>query len=94
MAVGRAARRAARAPAVERVMGPAQVDVALDLLELTELAWHDCYGELTPSDQVVDDMLVCSRGELAGLVRAARLGTTDWRDLRMEADAIRAEAAG
>lgn len=94
MAVGRAARRAARAAAVEQVMGPAHADVALDLLELTELAWHDCYGELTPPDQVIDDLLVCSGGDLAGLVRAARLGTTDWRDLRMAADAIRAETAG
>ena len=60
-----------------------QVESVLDLLELTEFAWHDCYDEIAPSDDVVDDLLVCSRGDLAGLVRAARLAVTDRRDLRL-----------
>lgn len=60
-------------------------EAALDLLELTEFAWHDCYGEVTPPDQVVDDMLVVAQGSLAGLARAARLDIKDSRDLRLRA---------
>jgi hypothetical protein len=45
MVVGRAARRAARAAQVEAVLGKAHAPAALDLLELAEFAWHDCYGE-------------------------------------------------
>jgi hypothetical protein len=71
------------------VLGDDEVGAALDLLELVELAWHDCYGEITPSDAVVDDMLVLSEGTLAGLVAAALLAVTDWRDLRIAADALR-----
>ncbi len=68
------------------MFGEAGADRALDLLELVELAWHDCYGERSPSDQVIDDMLVVSDGTLDGLVAAAHLGITDWRDLRVAAD--------
>jgi hypothetical protein len=74
---------------VAAVVGDDEVGAALDLLELVELAWHDCYGEITPSDAVVDDVLVLSGGTLAGLVVAARLAVTDWRDLRIAADALR-----
>lgn len=62
--------------------------VALDLLELTELAWHDCYGEVTPPDQVIDDIFAVAQGTLAGLVRAARLAIEDFRDLRMKANLL------
>ena len=44
MVVGRAARRAARAAQVEALLGRAHAPAALDLLELAEFAWHDCYG--------------------------------------------------
>ena len=71
------------------VFGEAGADRALDLLELVELAWHDCYGERSPSDQVIDDMLLVSDGTLDGLVAAAHLGITDWRDLRVAADELR-----
>jgi hypothetical protein len=54
------------------VLDREQVPAALDLLELTELAWHDCYGEITPSDEVIDDILACSRGDLARMARVAR----------------------
>lgn len=91
MVVGRAARRAARAAQIEAVLGEGQVPAALDLLELTEFAWHDCYGEITPPDDVVDDILICSRGDLARMIRVARLAVEDSRDLRMAADALRAE---
>jgi predicted kinase len=46
-----------------------------------EMAWHDCYGEVAPSDDVVDDVLLCSEGTLDGLVNAAHLAVVDRRDL-------------
>jgi len=85
--IGRSARRAARAARVEAIFGKHQVAAALDLLELTELAWHDCYQEISPPDPVIEDILGCSPGHLAGLVWAARLA---YRDLRLAADEIRA----
>jgi len=68
------------------VFGEDGAERALDLLEIVELAWHDCYGERTPSDGVIDDMLLVSGGTLDGLIAAALLGITDWRDLRVAAD--------
>lgn len=38
-------------------------DAAHDLLELTEVAWHDCYNEVTPSDQVVEDPFWSPKGQ-------------------------------
>ena len=76
-------------PRVVEVFGEEQVSVALDLLELTELAWHDCYGETSPPEAVIEDMLLLSRGSVARLVQAARLAVTDWRDLRVAADELR-----
>ncbi|MEY2421787.1 MAG: hypothetical protein QOI95_1854 [Acidimicrobiaceae bacterium] len=89
MAISRAERRAERRERVVTTFGEDQAEIVLDLLELTELAWHDCYNEITPSDDIVDDLLVCSRGELAGLVRAARLAVADWRDLKVWAQTER-----
>jgi hypothetical protein len=63
--------------------------LALDLLELTELAWHDCYGDITPPEDIVDDMVVCAEGDLGKLIVAARLALRDWRDLKVTADALR-----
>ena len=57
----RALRREQRRPRVEAAFG-STAGAALDLLELTELAWHDCYGEVSPPDKVVDDILVVSAG--------------------------------
>ena len=71
------------------MFGSEQAPVALDLLELVELAWHDVYGDITPPDQVIDDLFVVSEGRIDRLVRAARLAVTDWRDLRVAADDIR-----
>ena len=48
MVIGRAARRAAREPELQESFGPDRAAAALDLLELLELAWHDCYGDVTP----------------------------------------------
>lgn len=63
-------------------------DAALDVLELTEFAWHDCYGDVSPPDEVVADILTVSEGRLDRLAHAARLAVEDFRDLRMQAEAI------
>lgn len=62
---------------------------ALDLLELTDLAWHDCYGEPSPPEDLVEDMLVVSEGSIAKLIEAARLCVVDWRDLKVAAEELR-----
>ena len=66
-----------------------RTDRALDLLELLEMAWHDVYGEISPPEDVVDDILLLSEGNLRLLIRWARLAVTDWRDLRLTADDVR-----
>ena len=91
MAVSRAERRDERRPRVAAPFEPSEVEPALDLLELTELAWHDCYGDRNPSEQQVDDMLLLSGGKLPGLIASCHLGTTDWRDLKEAADRRRRE---
>ena len=92
MAVGRVERRREREPRFVAVFGEQQAPVALDLFDLFELAWHDCYGEVTPSLDVVEDMLTLSDGTIGGLVHAALLAVTDWRDLRVAADTRRNRA--
>jgi len=87
MVDSRASRRAARAERAAREFG-ADADAALDLLELTELAWHDCYGEIAPPDEVVDDIFIVADGDFPTLVRCARLAVTDFRDLRVSRLAI------
>lgn len=88
MAISRTDRRQQRGVRARQLFG-ADADVALDLLELAELAWHDCYGEITPPDAVVEDIWLVSGGDLRELVRAVRLAVTDFRDLRMSADQLR-----
>jgi hypothetical protein len=90
MAVSRAERRTERTPAFTRALGEDRAQLALDLMEILEFAWHDCYGDITPPPEVVDDILVCSEGQLDQMIRAVRLALTDWRDLRMWADRLRA----
>ena len=92
MAVGRAERRAERRTKVA-VLFADRTDRALDLLELVEMAWHDAYGEITPSEDVIDDVLILSEGNLRLLIRWARLAVEDWRDVRVEADKVRASRA-
>ena len=92
MAISRGERRTEREPVVLALFGADAASSALDLLELVEFAWHDCYDEVTPSDEVVADILVVSGGTLEGLIRAARLAVTDSRDLRVAADHLRADA--
>ena len=85
MAIGRAERRAAREERIRTEFG-SNFETALDLLELFELAWHDTYGEITPPDAVIDDVILLADGSVAGLVRAVRLAVVDWRDARIAAD--------
>jgi hypothetical protein len=92
MAVGSEGRRAQRRPRVAARFGAEHVEAALDLLHLADMAWHDCYApELEIEPRVLDDILVCAGGDLAALIRAARLAVIDFRDLRLAADAIRRE---
>ncbi|MGH3649210.1 MAG: hypothetical protein ACRDU9_00760 [Acidimicrobiia bacterium] len=48
------------------------------------------YGEVSPPDRVIDDVLALSRGDLDALIRWARLAVLDWRDVRVAADEVRA----
>lgn len=96
MAVGRAERFEERRARVVAVFGE-DVDtlrLVSEVLALTEMAWHDCYREITPPDSIVDDILLCSEGTLRGLIRAAHLAVIDSRDLSVWASALRSSAAG
>lgn len=88
MVIGRKNRRAERSDRVASVIGAPQLEAALDALELMEFAWHDCYGQPNPPEDVVDDVLTVSRGNLADLVSAALLAVTDRRDLRIAAERV------
>lgn len=89
MAISRDERRAGRKKRVVGVFGDALADPVLDLLELTDLAWHDVYDEIAPSEEIVDDILLCSEGEIGKLIRVARMAVADWRDLKVSALELR-----
>jgi hypothetical protein len=91
MVTSRADRRLAREQRARELFGP-RADAALDVFELLELAWHDCYGEPTPPDVVIEDVWVVADGDVGRLVSAARLAVIDSRDLRLHADARRAQS--
>jgi hypothetical protein len=91
VAIGREARRAERAPLVESVLGKSAASAGLDLLELIEYAWHDCYGEITPPDDVILNILICSRGDLATMIHATKVALRDWRDLHLWAQHVNSE---
>lgn len=95
MAVGRAERFEKRRPRVVAVFGddPGTLRAVSDVLALLEMAWHDCHGEVTPPESVIDDVLVCSRGSLSGLIGAAHLAVVDSRDLSVSASAVRRSGA-
>lgn len=90
MAVSRAERRAERRTKVA-VLFADRTDRALDLLEILEMAWHDEYGDITPPEEVIDDILLLSEGNLRHLIRWTRLALVDWRDVRVAADGVRAD---
>ena len=88
MAISRADRRRDRSARARTDFGP-DAEAVLDVLELTEFAWHDCFGEVTPPDAVIDDVLTVASGDVAQFVRAARLAVEDYRDLRLAAESLR-----
>ncbi|MGH7297039.1 MAG: hypothetical protein ACRELB_19025 [Polyangiaceae bacterium] len=79
---------------MENVFGKEAAPAVLDLLELTELAWHDCYDEITPPEDIIDEILFCSEGDLVKVLQAARLAVEDWRDLKVWAQTLRAGRGG
>ncbi|GAB2605062.1 hypothetical protein Aab01nite_78900 [Paractinoplanes abujensis] len=91
MALGSAQRRTERRPRIEAAFPGAQVEPALDLLDLADRAWHDAYGprDLAVPDGVLDDVLLLAGSDLAALVVIARQAVIDFRDVRVAADARR-----
>ena len=86
MPIGKAERCKGREQRIANLFEEDQLQTALDLLELTEPAWHDRYEELTPSEEVIDEILIVSQGIFDGLITAARLAVIDSRDLRIAAE--------
>ena len=91
MAIGSEQRRRERKPRVEGQFAGKQVDAVLDLLHLMDMAWHDCYGpeELEVPPAVLDDVLLLADGDLTALIKLVRAAVTDFRDVRIAADAER-----
>ena len=77
----------------EAAHGRASIEYGADADAALELAWHDIHGDVTPPPQVVEDVWRLADGDLGGLAAAARLAVTDWRDLRVAADEVRARLA-
>ncbi len=96
MAIGRAERFEERKPRVAAVFGGDEQSLAAvaRVFELMEMAWHDCYAEVTPAEDVIDDILLCSGGTLGGLVDAAHLAVIDRRDLSVWASGLRTDDRG
>jgi hypothetical protein len=92
MAIGSEQRRMERRRRIEADFPASHVEAALDLLHLTDMAWHDCYGpeELALPDLVLEDILLLADGGLVALISIARQAVIDFRDTQMEADALRA----
>lgn len=88
MVIGEADRRRSRSPRATGVFG-SQAAAALDALALLDMAWHDCYGETCPPEQVIEDIWLVANGDLAQFISAAHLAVIDFRDLRMSANEMR-----
>ena len=84
MAIGRQARRQEQLPRLQTEFAE-DVDAALQVLDLLDRAWHDCYS-VTPREAVVEDVFFTAQGDLSRLIDAAHLAVQDWRDLRVRAD--------
>jgi hypothetical protein len=93
--VGSEQRRDERRGPVAARFGAGEVDVVLDFLHLVDMAWHDCYGprELAMPERVLDDVLLLAGGDLGRLITVARQAVLDFRDVRVAADAERAQGA-
>lgn len=74
---------------MEQILGQHLAAAGLDLLELAEYAWHDCYGDITPPDDVILNILTCSQGDLGTMIRAVRVAVRDDRDLYLWAEQAR-----
>ena len=94
MAIGSEQRRRERKPRIETLFAGEQVEAVLDLLDLMDMAWHDCYGpqELEVPPDVLDDVLLLADGDLAVLVRVARQAVIDVRDVWVATPARRGKA--
>jgi hypothetical protein len=94
MAIGSEQRRRERKSRIEVLFAARDVQAALDLLHLTDMAWHDCYGprELEIPSEILDDVLLLARGDLAMLISVARAAGLDFRDVRVAADGERAKS--
>jgi hypothetical protein len=77
---------AERRARITGALGADNTDTAIELLTLVEMAWHDCYGDVSPPEDVIDDILLLSEGTLEGLVRSGLLAVVDYRDVRLAAD--------
>jgi hypothetical protein len=78
-------RRRTRSQRATEVFGR-QAKAALDALALLDFAWHDCYDEPTPPDEVIEDIWLVADGNLGRFISAAHLAVLDFRDLRLSAD--------
>jgi hypothetical protein len=94
MAIGSVQRRAERRRIIESTFPSSHVEAALDLLDLTDMAWHDCYGpkDLALPDSVLEDVLLLADGGLVALIKVAHQAVIDFRDVRMAADERRRQA--
>lgn len=88
MAIGREARRQEQLARVEAQF-PRHVSTVVQVLDLLELAWHDCYGEVCPPEAVIDDIFLTAGDDLRKLIDAVHCAVGDWRDLRLRSDAVR-----
>jgi hypothetical protein len=94
MAVGSEQRRRELRHQVEGLFAHGEVERALDLLQLTDMAWHDCFEpkELEIPAEVLDDILLLAGGNLSKLIGLARMAVLDFRDVRVAADDVRRRA--
>jgi hypothetical protein len=92
VAVGGAARREERRPQVAAIFAGPDVEAALDLLAMADMAWHDNYGpdDLSIPPAVLEDILLLCRGDLNTLIRVSMAAVIDFRDVRVAAAAARA----
>lgn len=88
MVMSSADRRRLRRERARALLGE-QSEAALDALALLDFAWHDCYGDTFPPDEVIEDIWVVADGDIGRLISAAHLAVLDFRDLRRNADEMR-----
>jgi hypothetical protein len=90
VAVGRAERWEATKPKAIEAFGDDEhvLKTVSDQLAMLEMAWHDVYGEIAPSETIVEQVLICSKGTLDGLIRASRQAVRDRRDLQLWAESL------